>query len=428
MTNKQLPLIFLLAVILSFAISPSVAFAVNDDESFNELLDKLIDIFLALSLLQQQVNDLINSSQSLHQLALGEYLKDLFKSNEIILDKDDFLEQTENPYLSFAKILNLIPFSYKIDKRITQREVDQISEQFLSLKDGLLLDGLYGKVDMHEHYRAGGDIEKFLKAAGSLGISKIVFVPTGLGPDNKGYIVHQSFLIRYIKKLYPEKIIAFCTIDEADPKAAEVFEDCLQNGGQGLKLLGGHPSFYDEPFNSENMYKVYQKAAEYQVPIMLHGSIINVPETKNQLHQVYSDFPEVTFIHAHYCSAIFKGINLDQCAEFLDKYPNVYVDLSMGGGIKRYHRYFREDLAKVKDFILTYQDRILFGSDIILDSAIYKDFDFIYNRIQCDIDLHQKEEYTCPYGEKDVLHQGFDLDRDILKKLYFENPKKAFNF
>ena len=318
--------------------------------------------------------------------------------------------------------------AYQSNKKITKREAEKISDKLLSMKDNLLLDGLYGKIDMHEHYRSGGDVEDFLKAAGSLGISKIVFVPTGLGPDNQGYKIHQSFLIKYIKKLYPEKIIPFCTIDEADPEAAKIFEECLQGGGEGLKLIGGHPSFYDEPLNSENMYKVYEIAAEYQVPVLVHGSIINVPETKSQLEKVYEDFPEVTFIHAHYCSAIFRGINLDQCAQLLDKYPNLYIDLSMGGGIKRYHRYLREDLAKIQDFVLSYQDRILFGSDIILDRVRYKDSNWLYQRIRCDLDLHQKEEYTCDFGEKDVLHQGFNLDKEVLKKLYFENPKKVLNF
>lgn len=437
---KSLIIIFLLISTVSLTIYPSTAFAVSPPKFFeeklerasqdelDELIDQLIDISLALSLLQKQLNEFINSSQPLHPLALGDYLKELFKNHEIILDADSFLEPVENPYIAFAKILNFIPSTYQSNQEITKREAEKVLERFLLIKDKLLLDGLYGKIDMHEHYRNGGDIEKFLEAAGSLGISKIIFTPTGMGPDNQGYKIHQKFLIKYIKKLYPEKIIPFCTIDESDPKATESFEECLKDGGEGLKLLGGHPSFYDEPLNSENMYKVYQKAAEYQVPVLVHGSIINVPETKSQLDKVYSDFPDLTFIHAHYCSAIFKGINLDQCAELLNKHPNLYIDLSMGGGIKRYHRYFREDLIKVKDFILTYQDRILFGSDIILDRARYKDLNWLYQRIRCDLDLHQEKEYTCPFGEKDILHQGFDLDREVLKKLYFENPKKALNF
>jgi len=396
--------------------------------SLDEFLDKLIDISLAISLLKKQVTELVKSFQPFHPLTLGNYLKDLFEDHEIILYEDDFLESVEDPYLAFAKILNLIPTSAQSNQKITQKTAEQISEQFLLIKDKLLLDGLYGKIDMHEHYRAGGDIEEFLKAAGSLGISKILFLPTGLAPDNRGYETHQKFLIKYIKKMYPEKIIPFCTIDEADPQAAEVFEQCLQDGGQGLKLIGGHPKFYDTPLNSENMYKVYQEAAEYQVPVLIHGSIINLPEVKNQLDQVYSDFTEVTFIHAHYCSAIMRGINLDQCSELLDKHPNLYIDLSMGGGIKRYHRYFREDLAKVKDFILTYQDRILFGSDIILNPQAGKDFDWLYQRMRCDLDLHQQKDYSCSFGEKDILHQGFNLDREVLKKLYFENPKKVLKF
>ena len=234
-------------------------------------------------------------------------------------------------------------------------------------------------------------------------------------------------MIEYYAKLYPEKIIPFCTIDESDPNAPEIFEECLKAGGKGLKLIGGHPKFYDTPLNSEIMYKVYQKAEQYKVPVLLHGSIITIPELIDQLEQIYSDFPEVTFIHAHYCSSIMKGINLEKCANFLDKYPNLYIDLSMGGGIKRYHRYFRQDLEKVKDFILAYQDRILFGSDIILNRSVSKNFDWLYQRVRCDIELHQKESYTCDFGEKDQVHQGFNLPREVLIKLYYENPKKALN-
>lgn len=176
------------------------------------------------------------------------------------------------------------------------------------------------------------------------------------------------------------------------------------------------------------MYKVYQVAADYNVPVLLHASLINIPELIDQVDQIYSDFPEVTFIHAHYGSTIMKGINLDQIAELLDKHPNLYIDLSMGGGIKRYQGYFRQDLAKVKDFILTYQDRILYGSDIILNRSSSKDFDWLYQRMKVDLDLHQQPEYTSIFGEEDILHQGFNFDKEVLRKLYFENPEKALNF
>ena len=357
---------------------------------------------------------------------LGTYLQDLFMSNGITAKSDDFFEPVEDPYLAFAKMLNLVPSSAQSNDRISQRKAGQMSSQFLAVKDKLYLDGLYGKIDMHEHYRVGGSIDLFLRAASCFGISKVVFVPTGSPPDNKYYKIHWTFLMAAAKR-YPDKIIPFCTIDEADPDAAELVEQYILEGAKGIKLIGGHPEFYDEPLNSENMYKVYEKAAQYGVPVLLHGSIINIPELKDQLDQVYGDFPDVTFIHAHYGSTIMSGVDLHLIAELLDKHPNLYIDLSMGGGIARYHRYLKEDLETIRDFVIKYQDRILFGSDIILRLAI-NDFDFLYDRIKCDIDLHEKAEYTCRFGESDWVHQGFNLDKQILRKLYYENPKRVLGF
>ena len=77
---------------------------------------------------------------------------------------------------------------------------------------------------------------------------------------------------------------------------------------------------------------------------------------------------------------------------------------------------------------MKYQDRILFGSDIILDNAEYKNAGWIYDRMKCDIYLYQKAEYVCDFGEKDIIHQGFNFEKTILRKLYWENPAKVFGW
>jgi predicted TIM-barrel fold metal-dependent hydrolase len=354
---------------------------------------------------------------------LGEYLQDLFVANGIGPNEEDFFEPVEDPYLAFAKILNLIPTSAQSDDRINMRKASRISEQFLAVKDKLYLDGLYGKIDMHEHYYVTGNVDLFLRALGCFGISKVVLLPTGLAPDNRFYEVNWVFLMMAANH-YPDQIIPFCTIDEADPHAGELVEKYILEGAKGVKLIGGHPAYYDEPLDSENMYKVYQKAAEYDVPVLLHGSLINIPELQDQLDQVYSDFPEVTFILAHYGNTLMKGIHLDVIAELMDKHPNLYIDLSQGSGITGYHRYLRDHLETIRNFVIEYQDRILFGSDIILNIAT-NDLDWLYERIRCEIDLCQEAEFTCEFGMSDWVHQGFDLDEEILRKLYYENPKKV---
>ena len=380
------------------------------------LLVLLVIAVVSVSLLA--VRDLRSYPQN-----LGEYLQDLLATNNITPNEDDFFEPVEDPYLAFAKMLNLIPTSAQSNDRINMRKARRISEQFLAVKDKLYLDGLYGKIDMHEHYWVSGNVDLFLRALGCFGISKVVLLPTGAGPDNKFYRINSMFLMMWAKR-YPDKVIPFCTIDEADPRAAELVEQYILAGAKGVKLIGGHPDYYDEPLNSENMYKVYQKAAEYDVPVLLHGSLINIPELQDQLDQVYSDFPEVTFQHAHYGQTLMKGIHLDVIAELLDKYPNLYIDLSMGSGITGYHGYLKRDLETIRNFVIEYQDRILFGSDLILSIGT-NDFDWLYERVRCEIDLCQKAEFTCEFGKSDWVHQGFDLDEEILRKLYYENPKKV---
>jgi predicted TIM-barrel fold metal-dependent hydrolase len=355
--------------------------------------------------------------------SLGEYLQDLFVSNGIAPDKDGFFEPVEDPYLALAKILNLVSSSAQSGDRIGMKKAREISEQLLAVKDKLYLDGLYGKIDMHEHYWFTGNIDLFLRALGCLGISKVVLLPTGNPPDNKYYGIYWAFLMMWARH-YPDQIIPFCTVDEADPRAAEQVERYILAGAKGIKLMGGHPNYYDEPLNSENMYKVYQKAAEYDVPVLLHGSLINIPELQDQLDQVFGDFPEVTFIIAHYGNTLMNGIHLDVIAGLLDEHPNLYTDLSMGSGVTAYHRYLKQDLETIRSFVIEYQDRILFGSDLIL-SVSTNDFDWLYKRVKVEIDLYQKAEFIYELGPSDEVQQGFNLDREILRKLYYENPKRV---
>jgi predicted TIM-barrel fold metal-dependent hydrolase len=354
---------------------------------------------------------------------LGEYLQDLLTDNGIDLNPEDFLQPVEDPYLAFAQTLNLVPTSTRSDDQISMREARQISEEFLMVRDNLYLDGLCGKVDMHEHYYLGGNVDLFLRALGCLGISRVVLLPTAFAPDNEFYKANWAGLMMWAKQ-YPDQVIPFCTIDEADPHAGDLVERYILEGAKGIKLIGGHPDYYDEPLNSTNMYEVYEMAAKYHVPVLIHGSLINIPEQYGQLDQVFSDFPGVTFILAHYGVTLMNGIHLDVIAGLLDKHPNLYTDLSYGGGIAIYIHYLDKDPAAIRDFVLKYQDRILFGSDLILGIAA-NNLDWLYHWVKCDVDVCQKGQFTCESRLSDVVHQGLGLDDQILRKLYYDNPKRV---
>lgn len=290
-----------------------------------------------------------------------------------------------------------------------------------------------GMFDMHEHFRAGGDMDLYLRVAKELGVEKAVFVPTGMGPDNKGYKSHMAALLEEQKK-HPDRVIAFCTVDEADPEAPKIFEQCIKDGGKGLKLLVGHPEFYDTAIDAPVMKELFEVARKYDVPVLVHISIITTPKMKPEFMNLLDEFPDVRVQYAHYCSTVYNGVNLEQCAEFLDKYPNLYLDLSMGGGIQRYFKYMTqsaEDLKEIRDFIITYQDRIFYGTDMIVAAgkSPTRNPDWVRGRMMCDFSLHQERWYRCPTVNKGeyALLPGLELPNEVLEKMYVKNPKKFLN-
>ena len=72
------------------------------------------------------------------------------------------------------------------------------------------------------------------------------------------------------------------------------------------------------------------------------------------------------------------------------------------------------------------QSLVIPGKTEFPSGGVTKDFDWLYRRMRCDIDLHERAEYTCEFGEKDWVHQGFNLDKEVLRKLYYDNPNKVF--
>jgi predicted TIM-barrel fold metal-dependent hydrolase len=174
------------------------------------------------------------------------------------------------------------------------------------------------------------------------------------------------------------------------------------------------------------MHHVYEVARRYRVPVLLHIDFQKRPEWKMQFDRVAADFPDVTFILAHYCRAASGATPaLELCTDTLDKFPNVFVDISMGGGLKRYMRYFDQESVLWRGFVLRYQDRILWGTDMILDDNPGKNADWIWRRMLTDFLMFQTPVYQSPFHPEDkTLHHGLALPASVLKKIYYENPQR----
>jgi predicted TIM-barrel fold metal-dependent hydrolase len=133
-------------------------------------------------------------------------------------------------------------------------------------------------------------------------------------------------------------------------------------------------------------------------------------EARNRLCERH---PQTIFIGAHLAGL---GEDLSQLGQWLEQYPNLYVDIaSRIGELGRQPRAARK-------FLITYRNQILFGTDGPWPEQRLK----YYWRF-----LETADEYF-PYSEKSPPPQGLwniygvELPDETLKKIYFENACRLF--
>jgi predicted TIM-barrel fold metal-dependent hydrolase len=127
--------------------------------------------------------------------------------------------------------------------------------------------------------------------------------------------------------------------------------------------------------DSQGMQRLFQLAAEYDVPILMHWKYEVYNYGFPRFHKMLEKYPRTRFIgHAQtWWANIDKGQQdhpWDMYPKgpvtpggitdrYLSDYENMYGDLSAGSGLNAFTR----DEAFTKDFFTRHQDKLLFGSD-----------------------------------------------------------------
>ncbi|MCD6281472.1 MAG: amidohydrolase family protein [Deltaproteobacteria bacterium] len=104
-----------------------------------------------------------------------------------------------------------------------------------------------------------------------------------------------------IAKNYPDRVVAFAGVDPRRPGAVDILDRAVNDYGcRGLKY---HPTsgFYPD---SEESYKVLEKAQSLGIPLLSHMGPISKPLKSKYARPIYldtivSDFPKLTVIGAH---------------------------------------------------------------------------------------------------------------------------------
>lgn len=159
-----------------------------------------------------------------------------------------------------------------------------------------------------------------------------------------------------------DRFIGFTSVDPRKENAPALLKDDIEAGLKGLKLYPVNRGF---SVSDERCYPVYETAEALGIPITIHfGVSIGYFSDLRfgnpiDLHPVARDFPDVTFILAHFgCGFLRETLFLAyQC-------QNIYVDTSSSNRWLEYLPY-TIDLKQVFEKCLAVlgPERLIFGTD-----------------------------------------------------------------
>ena len=308
----------------------------------------------------------------------------------------------------------------------------------------------YPIIDMHSHpYAESPDqIALWVKRMDSLSIKKTVILSMSTGAR------FDSIFALYSK--YPDHFEIWCGFDYNGydkpgygPAAVAELERCVKAGAKGVGELGdkGNGLFYSKPgpaaigmhIDDPRMDLLLEKCAELKLPINIHvtepmwmyepmdstnDGLMNAYEwrrdNKNDelghsqliktLENALRKHPNTKFISCHFANCSY---DLNILGRLLDTYPNLNADIAARyaetAPIPRF----------VKAFYEKYQDRLLYGTDMGFDRAMYE----VTFRILESEDEHFYE--IGQFGYHWALN-GFGLPDEILSKVYSGNARRIF--
>ena len=231
-------------------------------------------------------------------------------------------------------------------------------------------------------------------------------------------------------------------------RMAKALADAKQRGAVGLKIFKRLGLFYRNPDGSlaaiddPRWDPIWEACGNLHMPVLIHSAdpvaFFQPVDPTNERWEELNRHPEWSFSAEEYPShdqllaarnrvierhpeTIFIGAhvanfpeNLAEVGRWLDKYPNLYLDISA-----RIAELGRQPFTSRK-FFLQYQERILFGTDgPRAPDRLIPHWRMLETR---DEYFSYAEDQYPPQGLWNIY--GLGLPDEVLRKIYFENGAK----
>ena len=234
-------------------------------------------------------------------------------------------------------------------------------------------------IDIHQHTDYHGRANDHMIAhQRAMGVTTTVLLPAGTyinkpsthdGKSN-GLAAQctGNSVCKEIADAHPKEFFFGANEVTDEPNAVAEIEKYLKLGA----VIIGEQKFALECDSGESQ-KLYELAAAYNVPILLHFQHKTYNWGFDRFHTMLKKFPKTNFIgHAQ---TFWANIDKDHdwknlypkgpvvpgglTDRYLSDYPNMYADMSAGSGLNALTR----DEEHAKGFFDRHQDKILYGSD-----------------------------------------------------------------
>ncbi|HYO13909.1 MAG TPA: amidohydrolase family protein [Thermoanaerobaculia bacterium] len=303
----------------------------------------------------------------------------------------------------------------------------------------------YPFVDVHSHQRARDmTAEKAAELVAAMdGLNMAVMVNLS-GGSGENFQKGQTNLV----ERHPKRFVQFASVDFdkiAEPgfgeNAARQLEADVKNGARGLKVFKNLGMFVKDkdgrrvPTDDPRIDPVWAKCAELGIPVLIHTGepvafwepmdrfnerwlelkqfpnrrrdspeFASFEQTMKEQHNVFRKHPKTIFINAHLG---WLGNDLGRLGRLMDEMPNMHTEIgAVLHELGRQPRFARE-------FLIRYQDRVLFGKD----SWAPEEYPYYFRT------LETADEYFPYYRKRHAFWRlyGLDLPDEVLRKIYYQN-------
>ncbi len=222
----------------------------------------------------------------------------------------------------------------------------------------------------------------------------------GFKAGAKGLKFHKTFglSVRY-------KDGKFMPVD--DPKLDPIWELCARYH-RPVEIHTGDPGAFFTPLDQFN--ERWHELNDHPAWLFADPRFPRREELHAQRLRAIAKHPKTTFICAHMAN---DGEDLATLSQWLDTYPNMYVDIDAR----------IQELGRVpysaRRFFLKYQDRVMFGTDTSPNRTAYRTY---YRFLETDDESFDAS--SGHHGQGFWMIYGVYLPKDVLQKLYYGNAEK----